>query len=44
MAEDVRFELTVPGGTAPFQDAAIDHSANLPCLAPSSGFEPDSFG
>lgn len=30
MAESVRFELTVPFGTLPFQDSLIGHSSTTP--------------
>ena len=32
LAESVRFELTVPFGTLPFQDSLIGHSSTTPIL------------
>ena len=32
LAEEVRFELTVPCGTPVFKTGAIDHSATLPSI------------
>lgn len=40
MAEEVGFEPTEPFDSSVFKTDAIDHSAILPLLAASTGFEP----